>query len=193
MNVAEALYTGIVDNPAYTLGNEQHAPADIVAALRPLYPSESAAARELGIPRSTWRRWARGARPTAAGFAALQAAQRRARLPREREAWMRSGHIVLIARIRFSDQVEIFPRLISGWPSVPGAPANAQPDGMQSRILNAWLRADDVSAVDTIMEVVVAGTSVDNAQLVDVISIQWYPTRGAAQLGMRNARVRVGR
>lgn len=190
MNIATALYIGIVDGK-YPPDRESTDPQVIIANLRAVYPSESAAAKAAGIPRTSWRRWARGARPNPRGFTALQAAQRRVRLPRERERWMRQGHIVVRGWLAFSNQTERFDRLVTGWGPIPKARREQQPAGMQSRILNAWLAANDIAAVDALMSVVTAG--IDhyagkpgvNVQVVSISSIRWYKTRLEALQAMR--------
>lgn len=189
MNIADALYLGITDGK-WRPDSEATTPAGIIAALRPLFGSESAAARFAGVPRSSWRRWARGARPEPRGFAALQAAQRRVRLPRERERWMRHGHIVVRGRLAFSDTEEPFKRMPTSWPQIPNALPDEQPFGMQSRILDAWLAGNDLSAVDMLMRPLHAGlnwhagTTV-RIHVVDITSIRWYKTRGEALQAMR--------
>ena len=189
MKISDALYLGITDD-RYSAGSEKTTAAGIVNDLVSLFPSQRAAATALGIPRTTLRRWAQGARPTPRGFALLQAAQRRVRLPAERERWMRHGWIVINASIRFSDSEEPFKRLISGWPNIPGAPASAQPQGMQGRILDAWLRADDLTAVQVILDVIRSGIDEQAGKdvpltVVTVYSIRWYRTRGEALQAMR--------
>lgn len=192
MNIADAIYLGITDGK-YNPASEKTTAAGIIADLRPLFPSTTAAAKALGIPRTSWRRWAAGGRPTPRGFAALQAAQRRVRLPREREQWMRTGWIVLWAEVSFSGELEDFPRLISGWPQVSGVPADQQPQGMSGRIIDHWLAANDVAAVDALMSVVLNGLGEHaghevNAQFVTVHSVKWYRTRGEALQAMRMRR-----
>jgi hypothetical protein len=189
VNIAEALYVGIVDGK-YSPDTESTDPRVIIANLRAAFPSETAAAKFAGVPRSSWRRWAKGARPNPRGFAALQAAQRRVRLPRERERWMRQGHIVVRGWLRFSDDAVRFNRLVTGWGQLPKARPDQQPAGMQSRILDAWLAANDVVAVDALMSVVAAGVSHHagkdiNPQAVEITSIRWYKTRGEALQAMR--------
>lgn len=193
MNIADALYVGITDNQ-FTPGSEGTTPQSIIAGLRQLYPSEAAAAKAAGVPRSTWRRWARGATPKAGGFARLQAAQRRARLPREREAWMRHGHIVVDGILAFSGEEEPFRRLVTDWGRLPGAAAHEQPPGMQGRILDAWLAADDLRAVDALMGPLHAGLNEHadkdiELQVVDIYSIRWFKTRGEALQAMRLRRM----
>jgi hypothetical protein len=189
VNISEALYQGITDGK-YMPDSESTDPRVIIANLRAVFPSETAAARFAGIPRSSWRRWIRGARPNLRGFAALQAAQRRVRLPRDREAWMRQGHIVIRGWLLFSTDAERFNRLITDWPHIPKAPARAQAAGMQSRILDAWLAGNDVAAVDALMSVVTAGVSFHagkgvDVKAIDITSIRWYRTRGEALQAMR--------
>ena len=189
MNIADALYEGIVDYKS-RLSSEASDPRGMIANIRAEFPSEAKAAAFAGVPRSSWRRWARGARPSARGFAALQAAQRRVRLPREREKWMRHGHIVVRGWLAFSDETERFNRLVTDWPQIPGGPPEVQPAGMQSRILDPWLAANDIAAVNALMSVVVAGLQYHagggiQVQVADISSIRWYRTRGEAQHAMR--------
>lgn len=189
MNIAEALYIGIVDGK-YRPDTESSDPRVIIANLRAAFPSETATARFAGVPRSSWRRWAKGARPNPRGFAALQAAQRRVRLPRERERWMRQGHIVVRGWIGFSDDLVRFNRLVTGWGQIPQARPDQQPAGMQSRILDAWLAANDVAAVDALLSVVTAGINHHagkgvSIQVASITSIRWYKTRGEALQAMR--------
>lgn len=189
MNIAEALYIGIVDGK-YSPDTESTDPRVIIANIRAAFPSETAAARFAGVPRSSWRRWTKGARPNPRGFAALQAAQRRVRLPRERERWMRQGHILVRGWLKFSNEAERFNRIVTGWGPVPNGRPEQQPAGMQSRILDAWLAANDVAAVDALMSVIAAGISEYAGkgipvQVASITSIRWYKTRGEALQAQR--------
>jgi hypothetical protein len=189
VNVGEALYLGIVDNQ-YRPDSESTDPRTIIAAAEAVYPSQRAAARAAGVGHSTWQGWQKGRRPRPAGFARLQALQRRLRLPKERERWMREGHIVVRGWILFSGKGERFNRLVTDWPSIPKAPRSVQPPGMQGRILDAWLSANDVAAVNTLMGVLVAAMSEYvgkeiEVQIADIDSIRWYETRGEAMYAMR--------
>lgn len=189
MNIAEALYIGITDG-RYRPDSESSNPRVIIANLRGLFPSEAKAAAFAGVPRSSWRRWARGARPNRRGFVLLQAAQRRVRLPEERERWMRDGHIVVRGWIVFSDSAEPFKRMVTGWGHIPGGAPDEQPAGMQSRILDAWLAVNDVLAVDSLMRVVLAGLNYHAGKTIaahvsDITSIRWFKTRGDAMQAMR--------
>jgi hypothetical protein len=189
VNISDALYVGITDN-RYRPDSEATDAPGIIADIRAEFPSEVAAARFAGVPRSSWRRWVRGARPTARAFAALQSAQRRVRLPREREKWMRHGHIVVRGILAFSDDTTPFKRLVTGWPKIPNAMPDEQSAGMQSRILDAWLSADDLRAVDMLMRPLHAGLNYHaghdiRIHVVDITSIGWYRTRGEAMQAMR--------
>lgn len=189
MNISDALYEGITDNK-YSPSSESTDPRVMIANIRAEFPSDTAAAAFAGVPRSSWRRWARGARPKARGFAALQAAQRRARLPRERERWMRQGHIVVRGWLAFSSDRERFNRLVTDWGQIPHGAPDVQPAGMQSRILDAWLAGDDVGAVDALMRVILAGLQHHagkgiQVQVADITSIRWYRTRAEAKHAQR--------
>lgn len=189
MKVSDALYLGIVDNK-YRPDTESTDPRVIMANVAAVFPSQRAAARAAGVGHSTWQGWLRGARPRPAGFARLQALQRRVRLPQPREEWMRKGHIVVRGWILFSGKAEKFKRMPTDWPHIPKAPITSQPKGMQGRILNAWLAANDVEAVAMLMDVLVAGMSEYvgkeiEVKIADIDSIRWYQTRGDALYAMR--------
>lgn len=189
MNISDALYRGIVDYK-YPPDSESTDPRTIIANVSAVFPSQRAAARAAGVGHSTWQGWARGRRPRPAGFARLQALQRRVRLPQERERWMRTGHIVVRGWILFSGKPEKFKRMPTDWPHIPKAPVTSQPRGMQDRILNAWLSANDVEAVAMLMDVLIAGMSEYvgreiEVQIADIDSIRWYKTRGEALYAMR--------
>lgn len=188
-DISRALYAGIVDGK-YTPDSESVDPQVILRTLRAEFSSERAMTNALGLPRSSVRRWLRGTRPNQAGFAALQAAQRRMRLPREREDWMRVGHIVVNSIVLFSGESVKFRRLITDWPSIPKAPRRYQPDGVQDRILDAWLAANDIAAVNALIDVVWAGLNYSAGRdtdktLGDVVSIKWYKTASAARHAMK--------
>lgn len=188
-DVARALYLGITDGK-YTPDSEATDPRQIIMNLRADFPSERSMAAALRVPRSSLRRWIRGARPQAAGYAALLAAQRRMRLPRGREAWMRQGQIVLNSIVAFSDDEIPLRRLFTTWPRIPKAPTRFQPQGVQDRILDAWLRANDVEAVAALLDVVWAGLNYGagrdtNKKLGDVRSIRWFKTVADARHSMR--------
>lgn len=189
MNVSDALYLGIVDYK-YRPDTESTDPRVIMENMAAVFPSQRAAARAAGVGHSTWQGWLKGRRPRPAGFARLQALQRRVRLPEARERWMRKGHIVVRGWILFSGKPEKFRRLVTDWPHIPKAPRTSQPQGMQGRILNAWLAANDVEAVAMLMDVLVASMSEYvgkeiEVQIADIYSIRWYETRGEALYAMR--------
>lgn len=190
MSIASALYAGIVGESEYTLDNEGTDARQILMDIRASFPSQRAMSTALGIPRSTLQGWIRGTRPNARGFAALQAAQRRFRLSRKREAMLRRGQILIKARIAFSGDMATFKRIPTNWPQIPGGDPHWQPVGMQSRILDAWLRGDDIGAVDALMSVLNAGLNYHagrdtDKQMGEVYWIRWYPTLKEAEYQRR--------
>lgn len=97
------------------------------------------AARELGVPRTTWRNWRRGSRPKPAAFALLRRAQRRARLSNAREALLRGDPAVRVyGWVRVSKDTRHRVLRVSTYSSW----VRPMPD-----IVDAWLDMDDARAV----------------------------------------------
>lgn len=138
----QAIYRLIVGPSRYTLGTEgrdiKRMIADIERAVGG--KSYSDAARALGVPRTTWRNWRRGAKPKPAAFELLRAAQRRARLSRAREAFLRGDPAVRVyGWVRVSKDIRLRVLRVSTY----SAWVRPMPD-----VLDAWLAMDDARAVE---------------------------------------------
>lgn len=176
LNTPEALYRAIT-----THGSKMDSEKNLgrtLAELERAYGSASAAARQLDIPRRTWRRWKAGeGTPKPDRLGVLKSAIRRVRLSATRERFLRGHpHIVVDAYVRISSDERPRKMLISGWPDRPGRPPIT---GMMNDVLDQWLQGRDMAAADAFVAPIDGGVDGD-LTLVDVKAIRFFGKRSDA-------------
>lgn len=174
MRFTDALYRGITSGRSP--GTEGLSLGGVLAELEHAAGGGRHAARDAaaaaGVPGRTWRRWKAGAnRPTPAGWGRLLDAQRRARLPRGREQWLRRDPgIGVHAIIKVSEDERERKVIISGW--------RHRPDS--KTVLNRWLRRhDDAGAAAEIIGAMVQ--EIPGLEIIDTFAVRFFQRHGDAQ------------
>lgn len=176
MNLDDALYRAITSR-GNKLDSENDLPR-LLAELEGAYGSTAAAARALDIPRRTWRRWKDGdGTPKPDRIGVLRRAQRRLRLTRTREKFLRGKpQIAVRAVVQVSSDIRERKLLISGWPDRPGKPPIT---GMMNDVLDAWLDGRDIAAQEAFRAPIEGGVDGD-LRFHSVDQIRFFPKRGDA-------------
>lgn len=177
MNLDDALYRAI-NSRGNKLDSELVDVPRTLAALEAAHGGPGRAAAALGIPGRTWRRWKSGANaPTRDRVGVLQRAERRLRLTRTREKFLRGNpQIAVRAVVQVSSDIRERKLLISGWPDRPGKPPIT---GMMNDVLDAWLDGRDIAASDAFTAPIEGGVDGD-LRFHDVSQIRFFPRWGDA-------------
>lgn len=177
MNLADELYRSITSHHR-RIDTEATSLASMLSELTAHYGTGPKAARALGIPGRTWRRWAHGDnRPKHDRWVLLKLAQRRIRLSATRERFLRgTPNIVVWAGVRVSEDERDRKLLVSGWPdSDPNYPIT----GMMGPVLDAWLKGHDNAASAAFLAPINGGVD-GEVTFTDVYEIKFYKSRGDA-------------
>lgn len=188
MNIEDALYRAITGgrSPA-TEGVD--APSMIAEIERRTGMNHTQAAAYFQVPRTTWRNWRQGGHPKLDAFARLRVAQRRLRLAAGRERWLRANPAcAVLAEVKISADVRDRVLRVSTWE----AWRNSPPMG---RVLDAWLRAHDITAglkfLEPIEQQVIddqGGLAAVAPELGDIYLIRFFQTEEEAATWARTAK-----
>lgn len=165
------LYRGVVGRTTkYTLRGEQTMTVSaMVARLEAAAGGRNAAARLSGVPRSSFGRIARGAKPTAANVDLLRLAVRRVRLSEVRETFLRAQPIVG-AHVELTVSKDVRDRVIQvdRW---------ATDKTFVNRIVDAWLATDDGGALEELLHPITMADGMPNGvQVTDLYEVRFFRT-----------------